>query len=166
MTKKVYRYFFDMVEGQERWLNEMAAKGFRLIGVTRLCYEFESCTPSEYLYQVEFVADKSYGQLQDYRRFLQEMGFRSFSKSMKLNYSFGRIQWRPYAKGAGMLATSPGSINKELLIVEKKSDGKPFSLHTDSDDLIRYYRSIRNAYLYAALMLAILVIWGTPPVRS
>jgi len=25
MTKRVFRYFFDFTDGQEKWLNEMAA---------------------------------------------------------------------------------------------------------------------------------------------
>lgn len=160
MRKKVYRYFFDAVEGQERWLNQMAARGFRLVGTTRVCYEFESCAPSEYVYKLEFVADQSSEQRKAYQEFLEEMGYRTFCKNIKLNYSFGKIQWRPYAKGAGMLATSPGSINKELLILEKRADGKPIELHTASDDLLSYYRSIRNAYLYAALVMAVLVLLG------
>lgn len=162
MSKKVYKVFFDAVEGQERWLNEMAAKGYRLTGATRLGYEFDRCEASEYQYKVEYVADKSYQELKKYQEFLQEMGYRTFHKNIKLNYSLGKAQWRPYAKGAGMLATSPGSINKELLILEKQSDGKPFELHTDTADLLGYYRSIRNAYLYATLMLIVLIILGSP----
>ena len=34
--------------------------------------------------------------------------------------SFGEIRLRPDVKGWGLLATSPGTINKELLILEKK----------------------------------------------
>ena len=161
MTKKVFKYFFNAVDGQERWLNEMAAKGFQLVKTTRAMYEFQSCNPLEYEYRVEFVADKSYKQLMKYRDFLKEMGFQSFTKNINMNYSIGKVRLRPWAKGAGMIATSPGSINKELLILEKKRDGKPFEIHTDLDDLIGYYRNIRNAYLFADIMIIALIAFGS-----
>ncbi|NLM57907.1 MAG: DUF2812 domain-containing protein [Clostridium sp.] len=49
------------------------------------------------------------------------------------------------------MATYPGSYNKELLIVERKRDGKPFELHTDLGDIVRYYRRLMNAYLFNGL---------------
>ena len=60
MTKRVFRYFFDFLEGQERWLNEMASKGWRLVKCGQLYYEFEKCQENEYEYAVEFVAHLAY----------------------------------------------------------------------------------------------------------
>nr|WP_319489162.1 DUF2812 domain-containing protein [uncultured Caproiciproducens sp.] len=157
MTKTVVRYFFNAIEGQENWLNKMASKGFRLITTTTLTYQFEDCKPSEYEYRVEFVGDKSYRELLRYRDFLAEMGFHSFSKNININYSIGKVRWRPWS---GQLATSPGSINKELLILEKKKDGNPFELHTDLDDLIEYSRKIRNMYAFTSAMLVLLIVFG------
>ncbi|WP_018750576.1 hypothetical protein [Paenibacillus sanguinis] len=34
----------------------------------------------------------------------------------------GKLRWRPYGKGWGQIATSPGTFNKELLILEKKRE--------------------------------------------
>jgi len=153
MTKTVLRYFFDFIGGQEKWLNRMASKGYRLKKCGKMTYVFENCRPDEYEYAVEFVADKSYSKSKDYRQFLESMGLRAFTKNINLNFSIGKIRWRPYAKGMGQIAASPGGYNKELLIVEKKRDGKPFELHTDLDDLITSYRAFRNSYLYAAICL-------------
>ncbi len=139
----------------------MAAKGFRLVGTTRLAYDFTRCEPSQFAYKVEYVGEKSYNQAKEYQQFLHEMGLRTFAKNMKLNYSLGKIQWRPYAQGRGMIATSPGSINRELLIVEKQADGKPFELHTDQGDLISYYRNIRRAYLYGLIAVVALIVLGS-----
>lgn len=155
MNKKTFRYFGGFLKAQERWLNRMAAQGFRLVRTTRMMYEFERCAPSEYEYRVEFIADKSPRQAQEYRRFLEEMGYRTFTKNINLNYSIGKIRWRPWAKGAGQIATYPGSYNKELLIVEKRKDSKPFELHTDPEDLLRYYQSLRNAYLFNGIFWAL-----------
>lgn len=153
MMKTVFRYFFDFVEGQEKWLNQMARKGYRLKKCGKVSYVFESCHPYEYEYAVEFVADKSHSQSKDYRQYLESMGFRTFTKNINLNFSVGKVRWRPYAKGMGQIVTSPGGINQELFIVEKRKDGKPFKLHTDLRDLISNYRVFRNSYLWAAVCM-------------
>lgn len=160
MTKRVFRYFFDFVDGQEKWLNLMAEKGYRLKKCGTLFYEFENCSPGEYEYAVEFVADKSYWKSKEYREFIESTGLRTFTKNINVNFVIGKVKWRPWAKGMGQLATSPGSFNKELLIVEKKKDGKPFKLHTDLNDLISGYRTIRNAYLWNAGCMFGLIAMG------
>lgn len=43
---------------------------------------------------------------------------------------------------------------RELLIVEKENDGKPFDLHTSYEDRANYYSNLRNPWLLLMLMLA------------
>ena len=149
---KKIRYFIDFTSKQENWLNEMVAKGLRLVRCGKLMYEFEQCTPGEYQYCVEFVGDKSYAKQKDYKGFLERMGYRVLRKNINLNYSLGKARFKLWADGAGKLATSPGSYNKELLILEKKNDGKPFDLHTDTEDLAVYYGNIRNSIFCFAVI--------------
>ena len=158
MTKTVYRYFFDFVEGQEKWLNHMAAKGYRLVRCGKVRYDFERCRPGEYEYAVDFVGDKPWTKINDYKSFLESLGYRTFSKNANWNLNLVKARWRPWAKGMGQLATSPGGFNKELLIVEKQRDGKPFHLHTDTGDLLNSYRTLRNAYLWGTFPLLVLVV--------
>ena len=160
MTKTVVRYCFDFVEGQEKWLNKMALSGYRLVDCGKLTYKFESGAPGEYAYAVEFVADKSNSKAKDYRRFLEDAGFRTLTKNINLNFSVGKARWRPWADAGGQVSTSPGSYNKELLIIEKESDGKPFDLHTDMRELSAFFGTIRNSYLMAVLLLAFFGIAG------
>jgi len=160
MTKTVVRYFFDFVDGQEKWLNKMSLAGYRLVDCGNLTYKFESGAPGEYAYAVELVADKSNSKAKDYRRFLEDAGFRTFTKNINLNFSVGKARWRPWADASGQVSTSPGSYNKELLIVEKKSDGKPFDLHTDMRELSALFVNIRNSYLMAVLLLTFFGIAG------
>jgi len=120
MRKTVFRYFFDFLDGQEKWLNQMAAQGYRLIKCGKAWYTFETCQPGEYQYAVDFVADKGYKDSRDYRAFLESMGYRTFYKNINLNFSIGKVKWRPWAKASGQITTSPGTFNKELLIIEKK----------------------------------------------
>lgn len=42
MNKRIYRYFGGFLEKQGRFLNEMSAKGYRLVKTGELLYEFES----------------------------------------------------------------------------------------------------------------------------
>ncbi|QSX05530.1 DUF2812 domain-containing protein [Sedimentibacter sp. zth1] len=158
MSKKIVRYFFCFIESQQKWLNEMSSKGYRLINVGKLIYEFEKCKPNEYQYYIDFVAEKSVSELNNYKNFLEQIGYTVFSKNINLNWSYGKIVFRPYGKGMGKLATSPGTYNKELLIVEKKHDGKPFELHTTKEDRINFYKKQRNACLTVSFLTLILFV--------
>ena len=157
MNKTVFRYFFDFLDGQKKWLNDMAKHGYRLKKCGRITYTFEACKPNEYEYTIEFVGDKSYTKARDYRGYLEGMGFRTFTKNINLNFTYGKIKWRPYAKGMGQIATSPGGFNKELLILEKKRDGNPFELHTDVRDKLDTYKTVIWAYVWAVLLMVGLV---------
>ncbi|MBA9086653.1 hypothetical protein FHR92_003133 [Fontibacillus solani] len=157
MSKKtVFRYFFDFIDGQEKWLNSMAARGHRLKKCGKMTYTFDECKPNEYEYAVEFVGDKSYSKAKDYLRYLESMGFRTFTKNINLNFSYGKARWRPFAKGMGQIATSPGGFNKELLILEKKRDGKPFELHTDVSDKLNTYKKVKRTYAWDVLIMLLL----------
>lgn len=119
MTKRICKFFFNNLVGQARWLNALSAQGYHLKSCGKLIYEFDSCQPEEYEYSVENVSDKNCIQLQEYQQHLEALGYRTFTKNINLNFSFGKIKWRPYAAGNGKIASSPGGYNKELLIVEK-----------------------------------------------
>lgn len=57
------------------------------------------------------------------------------------------------------MTTSQTTYNRELLIVEKENDGKPFELHTSWEDRVEYYRSIRNPWLTLFVMLALFAVF-------
>lgn len=152
MKKTYYRFFSACLETQEAWLNRRAAEGLRLVSTHSFSYTFEPCEKGKYQYCVEFAGEKSYRELMDYRRFLEELGYRTFPKNINLNVSVGKVRWRPWAKGAGQVATAPGGFNKELLILEKERDGTPFVLHTDLEDRMQYYQSLRNMHLTATVV--------------
>jgi len=163
MSKRVLRYFGGLIKRQENWLNRMAAKGYRLVETGRLFYKFEQCSPNSYEYRVEFVGHKLHSEAQKYREFLHELGYRTFWKNINLNFALFKMKWRPWAQGTGQLATSSGGLNRELLIVEKRQDGKPFSLHTDPSEIIALYKTMRKAWLWSAvpgLMLLVMILTG------
>ena len=63
-----------------------------------------------------------------------DMGYKVFFKNINLNYSVGKVRLRPWAEMGGCIATNATTFNRELLIVEKSNDGKPFELHTSYAD--------------------------------
>ncbi len=164
--KKCYRFFGGMLSAQEKWLNSMAEQGYRLVRTEKLLYEFEVCQPGQVQYRVEFISEKSKRGAKQYHDFLEEMGYRVFYKNINLNYAVGKVRWRPWAEQGGRLATHATTFDRELLIVEKVSDGKPFELHTTVEDRQQYYRKLREPYLWLASLAAVMGIvtrswlWG------
>lgn len=126
MNKKFYRFYGGLLNLQENWLNKMAKKGYRLIKVGKLQYEFENCTPNQYQYYIEYIGNKSKMSAENYRTFLEDMGYKVFYKNINLNYSIGKIRYRPWAEHGGQIATTSTTYNKELLIIERKYDKAPF----------------------------------------
>lgn len=156
---KKYRYFGGFLTSQEKWLNKMAQKGYRLVRVGKMLYEFETCTPGQYHYAVEFVADKSKKDSQGYKEFLEGCGYKVFYKNINVSYSIGKVRFRPWAEGSGKFATNSTTYNKELLIVEKQNDGKPFELHTTAIDKIEYLKKWRNIWFTYFAMFALMGVF-------
>lgn len=155
---KKYRYFGGFIQSQEAWLNKISSKGYRLVNAEKLLYEFEECNPNKYQYCVEFIGEKSKEDSEHYKDFLQEMGYKVFFKNLNLNYSIGKVRYRPWAEKGGRIATTRTTFNKELLIVEKKNDGKPFMLHMVFDDLVKYYIKLRKMWGVIFLFFSIFSI--------
>lgn len=156
MSKKCYRFYAGLLRSQTRWLNRMAAQGYRLIRTGKTDYEFEPCKPNEYEYCVEYIGGKSYEHAKEYKHFLEDMGYRTFYKNINLNYSAGKVYLRPWAEKGSKIGTASTTLNKELLIVEKKNDGTPFELHTTYEDQLKYMKSLRKPWL---VMLGIFLIF-------
>ena len=68
MSKKCYRFFGGLLNTQEKWLNKMSEKGYRLVRTGKLLYEFEKCKPDEVTYCVEFIGEKSKESSIDYAK--------------------------------------------------------------------------------------------------
>lgn len=157
--KRCYRFFSGFLNSQEKWLNKMANEGYRLVNTGKMTYDFIECDKGEYEYVIEFVAHRSYKNAKEYKNFLEELGYTVFYKNINLNYSIGKVRWRPYGRGMGQISTNPGSFNKELLIVEKKKDGTPFVLHSTNLDKADYHKPLRNAWITLMLMLFAFTGW-------
>ena len=155
MNRRCYRFFGGLLAVQENWLNKMAGRGYRLVRTGKLLYEFEPCNPKEFQYRIDFIGEKSKKDAIEYRNFLEDMGYRVFFKNINLNYSIGKIRWRPWAEKGGRITTNGTTFNRELLIVEKKNNGKPFVLHTSYEDQANYYANLRNPWLMVLILFGV-----------
>lgn len=155
MSRTYIRFFGGFLTLQEWWLNKMARRGYRLVHTTKATYTFVPCRSGEYQYCVEFIGEKSRRSAQEYRAFLEEMGYKVFYKNINLNYSVGKVRWRPWAQSGGQLATHATTFDRELLIVEKKADGKPFALHTTYADRMAYIRRVQRPWLCFLVLSAL-----------
>ena len=137
----------------------MARKGWRLVETGYLSFGFEPCKPGEFEDRVEFIAQMSQSKSENYHDFLKDCGYDVLYKNFHLDWTTGKINWRPYGQGRGQLSTYPGTFNRELLIVGKKKDGKPFELHSTNADKADYLRVLRNAWLSIAAFFLVFAVW-------
>lgn len=158
MSKKCYRFFGGVLKAQENWLNKMSSKGYRLVRTTKLMYEFEECKPGEYQYKVEFIGNKSQKSANEYVMFLEDCCYNVFYKNINLDYSVGKVTYRPWAEKGGRVATNSTTYNKELLIIEKVNDGKAFDLYTTYEDKKEYYIGCMKPWIFTLIFLIVLYI--------
>lgn len=154
--KKCYRFFGGFITSQEKWLNKMAAQGYRLVRAGKMTYEFEECTPDSKEYRIEFVGEKSKVHAEEYRSFLEEMGYKVFFKNINLSFAIGKVVVRPWAESGGRAATNSTTFNRELLIIEKDKNGEPFELHTTLEDIVSYYRTLRIPWIYSCIVFGMM----------
>ena len=155
-----FRLFLDPVDGLEKWLNKKAKEGLRLSKVQRCIYEFERCKPGQYQYAVDYIGNKSDAERKEYESLLDEIGIRYFEKPLNLGqFAVGKIRYRPYANKGGKWATSRGMINRELLILEKKNDGKPLSVYTNIEDKIAALRERRKPLFYLIVFVLLMGLY-------
>lgn len=159
MIKRVYKYFGAMIELQEKWLNSMSEKGYKLTKCARTYYEFEKCEPGEYKYKIELVIDKSPKVFESIKKQLTNLGIGFFSKNISLNTIFGMVLFKSPLSFASEFTCQPELINKELLIIETFSDDNR-CITINCDDLkIKYYKKQRNSYFFLSILWLILAFF-------
>ncbi|NLY45861.1 MAG: DUF2812 domain-containing protein [Tissierella sp.] len=155
-----FRIFLNPIEGQEKWLNKKSKEGLKLSKVGKLFYEFKKCKPNQYQYAVDYIGNKSNTEREDYEGFLEDMEINYYEKPINLGqFSSGRVKYRPYANTGGKLATSGGMINRELLILEKKNNGKPFNIYDNVKDKMIALKERRKPYIYLFVFTIIMGLY-------
>lgn len=116
MRETIKKLFFLWdFDKEEKWLNEMAAKGFALIGVGFCKYEFEDCLPGEYRIGLQLLEKSPRNpEMQKYIEFLEETG-----------------------------AEHVGSFTRWVYFRKKATEGN-FQLFSDNASRVKYLTSILN----------------------
>jgi len=79
MKKVLWRAFFDY-EKEEKWLNEMAAKGLAFNDYVFFRYTFTDCEPGEYIYRIELLDNlPGHPESKKYLGFMAENGVEHIS---------------------------------------------------------------------------------------
>lgn len=160
MMIRKFRIFLNPIEGQEKWLNERVAEGLKLSKVGKFFYEFKKCKPDQYQYAVDYIGNKSNAERKDYENFLEDIEISYYEKPINLGqFSIGRVKYRPYANEDGKLATSVGMINRELLILEKENNGKPFNIYNNVEDKILALKERRKPHIYLSVFMIIMGLY-------
>lgn len=112
MKHIVCKAYWDF-EREERWLNDMSAKGLALTDYSWCRYVFADAPKGQYLYRIELLENlPSHPESQAYLRFLEESGVEHVASYLRWVYLR-----RPAAEG-------------------------PFDLYTDLDSKILHYRRV------------------------
>ena len=76
MRRTIHKLFFVWdFDKEEKWLNEMAAKGLCLISTGFCKYEFEDCIPGEYKICLQLLEKSPHNpEMQKYIEFLEQTG--------------------------------------------------------------------------------------------
>lgn len=108
MRKSIHKLFWVWdFDKEEKWLNEMAAKGLCLISVGFCKYEFEDCRPGEYSVRTERLEHHpDHPESVRYMSFLEETG-----RSTSVRITSGSICGRsgPTANSSFSLTMLPTS---------------------------------------------------------
>lgn len=141
MKKTVYKKFFIWeYDKEEKWLNEMSAKGWQLIKVKLFKYTFEQGTPNEYIYRLELL-DKN-AKTKESKKYID------FLKETDIE--------------------TVGTFRNWIYLRKKAADGNfddENKIHSTLTKLFRVdelFQSARNIILYAVVVsfLGILIIQG------
>ena len=120
-VRKLYWNF----EKEERWLNEMAAKGQALRHYSFVTYRFEPSRPAEWIYRIELLPDDSGKPAsQEYLAFMADTGAQAVATYMRWVY------------------------------FRKPSVDGPFEVFSDLDSRIAHYKRVLLMFtsLFAALL--------------
>lgn len=88
MRKTVRKWFWAWdFDKEEKWLNDMAAKGLALVSTGFCRYTFEECTPGEYNVRIELL-DNLPGSVesQQYIKFIEDTGAEWIGSYMRWVY--------------------------------------------------------------------------------
>lgn len=133
----------------------------KLSGAGRFIYEFKKCKPNQYQYAVDYIGNKSNIQRKEYESFLDDIDINYYEMPLNIwQFSIGRVKFRSYANRGGKIATSSGMINRELLILERENNGKPFNIYSNVKDKIMSLKERRKPHIYLLIFMVLMELYN------
>jgi len=140
VKRNIFKNFFLPIEKEEAWLNDMCKKGYALKEISNGYYLFEACTPSKFIYRIEFL--KQGGSQEEKNNYL------AFMEELNVEYVASTNRWHYFRRDAGLGA---------------------FEIYSDIDSQIEHYQRINfiwwilaMIFLYSGLSSNILLSGLTP----
>ena len=130
IAKTVHRLYLDF-EKEERWLNEMAARGLNLVRYHWGAYGFEKGAPGQWVYRIQFLDD-------DARK----------PKS------------REYIEFVAGTGAEPVATYAHWVYFRKPAAEGPFELFSDLDSRLAHYVRVLTFYGAMTVILSTLVAIG------
>ena len=110
-------------EKEEKWLNNIAAKGLAMTAYTFCRYTFEDCIPGEFIYRIEYLKHNiNQPESIQYIRFMAENGVEHVDTHFRWVY------------------------------FRKKSTNGDFKIYSDFTSQIQHYKRISNIWLIVGCM--------------
>ncbi|MDD7306376.1 MAG: DUF2812 domain-containing protein [Peptoniphilaceae bacterium] len=157
--KTFLRIFFNPIEDRERFLNKKAEEGYELVSSGSVFHKFNK-TDKNKKYMVHYIGYMNNKERMEYEDFIKNMNMRILYSPLNLGKkSYGNVKYRPYNPIKSSLATNPGMINREIMIVEN-SNGKKIEMYTDSNSKIRDLSRRKKPYTYLFLASVIIIFIG------
>lgn len=117
MLEKIHKLYCSY-EKEEKWLNDMAAKGMMLKQYNVGTYFFEKDIPGKYIYRIELLENlPSHPESKSYIEFMEDTG---------VEYICSYMRW---------------------VYFRKKSSEGPFDLYSDLDSKIKHYNKVSQLFL-------------------
>ena len=116
MRKVIKKVFMAWeYEKEEKWLNEMAAKGLALVDYSIFRYSFEPCEPGEYSFKIQLLEhNPNHPESEQYIRFMEETGAEQVASY--LNWVYFR---KKTSEGAFEIFSDIESRLKHYILIKK-----------------------------------------------
>jgi len=116
--KHIVRKLYWNYEKEEKWLNEMCAKGMALTDYSWCRYVFEDCKSGEYVYRIELLENwANHHESKKYIEFLEESGIEHVASYMRWIY------------------------------LRRKANEGEFNLFSDAESKIKHYRKVSSFWI-------------------
>lgn len=155
MRKVVHKFFFVWdYDKEEKWLNEMAAKGLSLVSVKLLAYEFETTLPGEYHVCMQMLEhSQNHPETENYIHFLEDTGVEHVGNFQRTAYFRKRTSEGDFT----LFSDTASRIRQLQYLITTLVVLLPINLCNGFNTLLMYIRWRQPSSLFASLFVFFIV---------